>query len=192
MPPQVSYYPSPYRNRVKPTVRSKVFGPRGKVNTAGVFVEDDEDGPVGKGDGLFCLTFTVRFPQAGRYRLACCYPYTYSDLQRCLHLTMKRSLQLETVVQRSLLCYTLAGHRCDLLTITDFSSPADVVASRECVVITARVHPGETCASWMMQVSCKPAVREVPHTMQLVSIVQMLHTMQLVSIVQYQDNVYGE
>jgi hypothetical protein len=53
---------------------------------------------------------------------------------------------------RSLLCYTLSGHRCELLTVTDFSSPLDVVAQRECVVITARVHPGESCASWIMQV----------------------------------------
>ena len=28
---------------------------------------------------------------------------------------------------RSLLCYTLLGHRCDLLTITDFSSPLEMV-----------------------------------------------------------------
>ncbi|GAX75978.1 hypothetical protein CEUSTIGMA_g3421.t1 [Chlamydomonas eustigma] len=52
---------------------------------------------------------------------------------------------------RSLLCYTLSGHRCELLTVTDFSAPLDVVAQRECVVITARVHPGESCASWIMQ-----------------------------------------
>jgi hypothetical protein len=53
---------------------------------------------------------------------------------------------------RAVLGYSLAGHAVELLTITDFTAPPDAVAARECVVITARVHPGETCASWIMQV----------------------------------------
>lgn len=32
-----------------------------------------------------------------------------------------------SLLVRSLLCYTLLGHRCDLLTITDFSSPLELV-----------------------------------------------------------------
>lgn len=62
---------------------------------------------------------------------------------------------------RSLLCYTLAGQRAELLTITDFSAPLDVLRQRECIGLTARVHPGETCASWIMQVreTLRQAVR---------------------------------
>lgn len=75
--------------------------------------------------------------------------FPQESLVRC----MKRAAGLGAVMQRSVLAWTLAGHRCDLLTITDFSSPPDVVAARECVVLTGRVHPGETCASWMMQAS---------------------------------------
>ncbi|GLC39944.1 hypothetical protein PLESTB_001819000 [Pleodorina starrii] len=52
---------------------------------------------------------------------------------------------------RSVLCYSLTGLRVDLLTITDWSSPLEAVRQRECIFITARVHPGETCASWLMQ-----------------------------------------
>lgn len=59
---------------------------------------------------------------------------------------------LSSPLVRSLLCYTLAGHRADLLTITDFSAPSEAIRQRECVVVTARVHPGETPASWIMQV----------------------------------------
>ncbi|KAF5834507.1 hypothetical protein DUNSADRAFT_8800 [Dunaliella salina] len=52
---------------------------------------------------------------------------------------------------RSLLCYTLAGHRVECLTITDFRAPLEVVRQREAIVLTARVHPGESNASWIMQ-----------------------------------------
>ncbi|GLI68620.1 hypothetical protein VaNZ11_013094 [Volvox africanus] len=52
---------------------------------------------------------------------------------------------------RSVLCYTLSGLRVDMLTVTDWSSPLEAVRQRECIFITARVHPGETCASWLMQ-----------------------------------------
>ncbi|GIM17414.1 hypothetical protein Vretimale_19956 [Volvox reticuliferus] len=52
---------------------------------------------------------------------------------------------------RSVLCYTLSGLRVDLLTVTDWSSSLETVRQRECIFITARVHPGETCASWLMQ-----------------------------------------
>ncbi|KAG1659460.1 hypothetical protein FOA52_007930 [Chlamydomonas sp. UWO 241] len=57
----------------------------------------------------------------------------------------------QPVIVRSLLCYSLLGQRVDMLTVTDFSAPPEVVRQREVVAITARVHPGETCASWIMQ-----------------------------------------
>jgi hypothetical protein len=67
--------------------------------------------------------------------------------------SMVPALLAGSVMARSLLCWTLAGARCDLITITDFNAPPEVVRQREVVVITARVHPGETCASWIMQVT---------------------------------------
>jgi murein tripeptide amidase MpaA len=54
------------------------------------------------------------------------------------------------VVRRECLCATSGGHPCDLLTVTDFSSSEAEVAARRVVVLSARVHPGETNASWMM------------------------------------------
>jgi hypothetical protein len=90
--------------------------------------------------------------------LCSCYPYSYSDLQQQLtSLTLRCRLRLLQIgqlspVMRSLLCYTLAGQRCDMLTITDFAAGAAELSSREYVVLTARVHPGETCASWIAQV----------------------------------------
>ena len=38
--------------------------------------------------------------------------------------------------------------RCELLTVTDQSAdPAD----KKAIVVSARVHPGESCASYMME-----------------------------------------
>lgn len=66
---------------------------------------------------------------------------------RCLHLAQS------SVMRWSNLCYTVAGHSCDLLTITDFEAPPQALDAREYIVLTSRVHPGETSASWVMQVS---------------------------------------
>lgn len=78
------------------------------------------------------------------------YPYTYTDLQLYL-----RKLEADPVrrnrFRRRVLCTTLAGNDCDLITITSFAADAAAMAARKGVVISARVHPGECNASWMMQ-----------------------------------------
>ena len=54
------------------------------------------------------------------------------------------------------LCKTLAGNVCPVLTITEFSGEGrgeeeEEVRRRKGVVITGRVHPGESNSSWMME-----------------------------------------
>ena len=56
------------------------------------------------------------------------------------------------ILRREELCRTSAGNVCEVLTITEESTSPAVLADRPGVVITARVHPGESDASWMMQV----------------------------------------
>ena len=46
---------------------------------------------------------------------------------------------------------TLIRQAVDLLTVTDFSVDAATLQQRKVAVISGRVHPGETNASWMMQ-----------------------------------------
>lgn len=53
-------------------------------------------------------------------------------------------------VQRSLLCKTIAGNRVDLLTITEKGTPAEI-AKRKGIILTARVHPGESNSSFVMK-----------------------------------------
>lgn len=56
-------------------------------------------------------------------------------------------------VSRNILCRTLAGNRCDYLTITTRSNQVlgENSSPKKGVVISARVHPGESNSSWMMK-----------------------------------------
>ena len=85
-----------------------------------------------------------------RLFLAHCFPYSYSDLRN--ELIALDDCPGPAVVRRRRLCSTLAGNDCELLTITNFLTrdPA-AVRKRAGVVLTARVHPGESNASFMMR-----------------------------------------
>ena len=49
------------------------------------------------------------------------------------------------------MCQTLAGNNCDLLTITSFACDPESLRARKGVVVSARVHPGESNSSYMMK-----------------------------------------
>ena len=98
---------------------------------------------------VYALTFTHRFEYSrDKCFFAYSYPYTYSDLQDDL-----RSLQLDksksNTFRRSVLSRSLAGNRCDLLSITEQTSSLKELQQRQGILVSARVHPGETVASWI-------------------------------------------
>ena len=78
-----------------------------------------------------------------------CYPYTYSDCQRFLSRIC--SYSLKDRVRRAPLCKTIAGNDCDMLIITNFNSTPEDIAERPAVILTGRVHPGESNASYIME-----------------------------------------
>ncbi|EDO34305.1 predicted protein [Nematostella vectensis] len=109
-----------------------------------------------KSKTYFTATFTVTFPHADDVcYLAYHYPYTYSMLQEHL-ANIESSIDSDVYYRRSTLCHSLAGNACDVITIT--SNPRhrdaytlDSFRSRPYVFLSARVHPGESNASWVMK-----------------------------------------
>ena len=99
----------------------------------------------------FTLTFATTFENDyDTVYLAHSYPYTYSDLQRYLR-KLEADPRTNDKFQRRMLCQSLAGNPCDLLTITTFSDSPEKMKQKKAIVFSSRVHPGETGASFMMK-----------------------------------------
>uniref|UniRef100_A0A8C9VJ06 Cytosolic carboxypeptidase 6 n=1 Tax=Scleropages formosus TaxID=113540 RepID=A0A8C9VJ06_SCLFO len=81
------------------------------------------------------------------YQFAYCFPYTYSRLQHYLSSLERRNLDY---LQREQLGVSVQQRRLDLLTITN---PAHLKpgVEKKVVFLTARVHPGESPASFVCQ-----------------------------------------
>jgi hypothetical protein len=82
--------------------------------------------------------------------IAMCYPYTYSDSVSFLDKTCLTP-DIHSMLRRSTLCKTLAGNILDMLIITNFRSSQDNIAKRKCIILTGRVHPGESNASYIVE-----------------------------------------
>ncbi|XP_060628654.2 cytosolic carboxypeptidase 2 isoform X2 [Anolis sagrei] len=103
------------------------------------------------GQTLYCLTWTMSFRHShDTCYFAHFYPYTYSDLQRYL-LTLVNNPVCSQYCKLRPLCSSLAGNTVYLLTITNPSKSAAASAAKKAIVLSARVHPGETNSSWVMR-----------------------------------------
>lgn len=82
--------------------------------------------------------------------IAMSYPYTYTD---CCNFLDRICLPIESpnIIRRSALCKTTAGNLLELLIITNFNSTQDQIARRKCIILTSRVHPGESGASFIIE-----------------------------------------
>ncbi|ETE72716.1 Cytosolic carboxypeptidase 2, partial [Ophiophagus hannah] len=104
-----------------------------------------------EGQTLYCLTWTVCFPNSyDTCYFAQFYPYTYSDLQNYLLTLVGNPLYSQYCKLRPL-CSSLAGNIVYLLTITNPSKGAIAASAKKAIILSARVHPGETNSSWVMR-----------------------------------------
>ncbi|XP_063548384.1 cytosolic carboxypeptidase 1-like isoform X6 [Cydia strobilella] len=96
------------------------------------------------------VTFNIEFPHTNDVvYLAYHFPFTYSMMMTKL---WQRSLQLppNAYLRAEPLCYSLNNNEVPLLTISADDTPTNPIADREIIFLTARVHPGESNASWVM------------------------------------------
>ena len=99
-----------------------------------------------KGKCYYTLSYSYTFLQNDDtvyFAYSC--PYTFSDIIHYLH-NLEENENTKDYLKRRLLAYSIAGNRCDYLTITGKGTP-DEIKKRKGVFISARVHPGETVGS---------------------------------------------
>lgn len=104
-----------------------------------------------KGGGFYyTLTFQAKFNyENDEVYVAHCYPYTYSDC--CELLNQLCTVDSKDKIRKTVLCKTLAGNDCEMVIITNFASRPEDIAIRKAIILTSRVHPGESNASYIMQ-----------------------------------------
>ncbi|XP_045648557.1 cytosolic carboxypeptidase 3 isoform X3 [Ursus americanus] len=103
-----------------------------------------------EGRHYFSLTWTFQFPHnKDTCYFAHCYPYTYTNLQEYLSTINHDSVRSKFCKIR-VLCHTIARNMVYVLTITTPLKNTDS-RKRKAVILTARVHPGETNSSWIMK-----------------------------------------
>ncbi|KAM6435884.1 cytosolic carboxypeptidase 3 isoform 1-T2 [Liasis olivaceus] len=103
------------------------------------------------GHQYFSLTWTFQFPHdRDTCYFAHCYPYTYSNLQDYLS-AIARDPRRSKFCKIRILCHSLARNIVYVLTITNPLQDFSKEKCKSAVILTARVHPGETNSSWMMK-----------------------------------------
>lgn len=101
------------------------------------------------GPHFYSLTFEVLFKHDNdEVYFAHCYPYTYTD--QCEFVRKVCHMHNKNKVRKTVLCKSLAGNEVDMLIVTNFLSDPVDIAVRKSVILTSRVHPGESNASFMM------------------------------------------
>jgi len=96
----------------------------------------------------YTLSFDMRFEHRDdSVFIAYHFPYTYTRLRA----ELARINVSGFIFHRQTMCETILENKVDLLTVTAPDDDENPLRNREYVVISSRVHPGETNASWVMR-----------------------------------------
>ncbi|XP_053321137.1 cytosolic carboxypeptidase 3 [Spea bombifrons] len=103
------------------------------------------------GNPCYSLSWTFKLPHSmDTCYFAYSYPYTYSNLQDYL-AGIATDPKKSKCCKIRLLCQSLAGNMVYVLTITNPNATTIERKKKKAVIVTARVHPGETNSSWVMK-----------------------------------------
>jgi hypothetical protein len=102
------------------------------------------------GGFYYTLTFTMEFAyDQDDVFFSHCFPYTYTDLCKLMNKTC--TIANKDRIRKTTLCKTIAGNDCEMLIITNFYSDPEDIAQRKAIIISGRVHPGESNSSFIIQ-----------------------------------------
>ena len=76
-------------------------------------------------------------------------PSRYSDMMLDIEKLMEDPARAP-FIKKETLCETLAGNDVPILTVTS-SDPVFDIRNKKFVIVTSRVHPGESPSSWIMR-----------------------------------------
>lgn len=132
-----------YRNGMSPLVKSTSRPKWQRIPSKNVFYYRSPDHHKN-----YVMSFAFAFDkESDVYQFSYCYPYTYDKLQSFLSDIDRLNLKY---VQCEQLCLSVQQKKVDLLTITSPHNQGGDV-TKKVLFFTARVHPGETPASFVCQ-----------------------------------------